>query len=289
MDFRGSAKRKTLAFFGVSLAFSKKARIGGSGLDPLHQGCPNSGVCWSSPKTRCEPPGLPQDPLRARTARSVSLRLRNPGLGNRKTRGFNLWVSGVVSPKTVGVRGSVRRECLRALGIPLHIPGTLSGDFWTLRSPGPEGPSRHSCRTLPRTPRFRGQSRKHSQTSGPKGPQEKPRIVCASDVVEGPRIFLKFVRLSLFLTVHGIFDYHLQQNNCLHDFCWVKSFPFESGNNCLMVSSVELIRGQVMQCNFPMFQGVLCPQVVFTWPNLTQINLFSPKQYHWEQKSYPPD
>ena len=31
-DFKGSAKRKTLAFFGVSLAFSKKARVGGSGI-----------------------------------------------------------------------------------------------------------------------------------------------------------------------------------------------------------------------------------------------------------------
>ena len=31
-DFRGSAKRKTLAFFGKTLGFSKKARVGGSGI-----------------------------------------------------------------------------------------------------------------------------------------------------------------------------------------------------------------------------------------------------------------
>ena len=28
-DFRGSAKRKTLVFFGISLAFFQKARVGG--------------------------------------------------------------------------------------------------------------------------------------------------------------------------------------------------------------------------------------------------------------------
>ena len=46
-----------------------------------------------------------------------------------------------------------------------------------------------------------------------------------------------------------------------------------------MVSSLEVIRSQVMQCNCPMFQGVRCCQVTLTWPNLTLI-------YHRRQNNY---
>ena len=70
-------------------------------------------------------------------------------------------VSPRVSPKTGGdtVRGSVRRgvsgarvpECPQSVrrvspqsaGHLFDTPGTLWGHFWTLRSPGPEGPRRH--------------------------------------------------------------------------------------------------------------------------------------------------
>ena len=49
---------------------------------------------------------------------------------------------------------------------------------------------------------------------------------------------------------------------------------------CLMVSSCELIRGQVMQCHFPLLLRMLCCQASFTWPNLARINLSVPGNNH---------
>ena len=57
-DFRGSAKRKTLACFGGSLAFSKKARVGGSGWTT---GAPDNGNDWR--KFRVVPRSHPLRPL----------------------------------------------------------------------------------------------------------------------------------------------------------------------------------------------------------------------------------
>ena len=56
-----------------------------------------------------------------------------------------------------------------------------------------------------------------------------------------------------------------------------RSASFEPGSYFPMVSSGEFIRGRVIQCNFPMFQGVLCSQVSVTWLNLTRVRLCSPR------------
>ena len=87
------------------------------------------------------------------------------------------------------------------------------------------------------------------------------------------------IRLLIFCNINSLIS-EAPTSVARMTYCRVNSFSFGSGNyygTYLTASLRELIRGQVIRCNLPIFQGMLCSQVISICPNLTFMNVCSPR------------
>ena len=81
------------------------------------------------------------------------------------------------APRALEYPKSVPRVCLECReGVP-DTPGHSRGTFWTLRSPQPEVPRRHSVAHSRRHPGFQGHPRRHFGPEGPERPLQQARGV----------------------------------------------------------------------------------------------------------------